>query len=87
MLVYGNFLKDKGANPEADGMAARALTPAWPGAPAAHIPHLSGNMLSLYKMEKLRGNREEKIQPSQPSAGRPRTFALLLSSCGTSICY
>lgn len=71
MLVYGNFLKDKGANPEADGMAARALTPAWPGAPAAHIPHLSGNMLSLYKTEKLRGNREEKIQPSQPSAGRP----------------
>lgn len=49
VLVYGNFLKDKAANPEADGPAAQALTPAWPRAPAAHIPHLFRNMLSLYK--------------------------------------
>lgn len=27
VLVYGNFLKDKAANPEADGPAAQALTP------------------------------------------------------------
>lgn len=85
-LVYGNFLKDRAANPGADGIAARAPTPAWPGAPAAHIPHLFGNTLSLHKTEKLRENGEE-IQTSQPSAGRPRTFAWLPSSCGTCVCY
>lgn len=49
VLVYGNFLKDQAANPEADRIAAWALTPAWPGVPAAHTPHLFGNMSSLYK--------------------------------------